>query len=60
MNFLEVQFSIRGQTIPADHGYALYSAVKKLLQEQKNSPIHQMSYLLSCFYSKLRPFKPQL
>lgn len=41
MNFLEVQFSIRGQTLPADHGYALYSAVKKLLQEQKkltNSP----------------------
>lgn len=33
MNFLEIQFSLRGKTLPADHGYALYSAVKKLLQE---------------------------
>ncbi|MCW6038673.1 type I-MYXAN CRISPR-associated protein Cas6/Cmx6 [Spirulina subsalsa FACHB-351] len=32
MNFLEVQFSLRGQTLPADHGYALYSALKKYLQ----------------------------
>ncbi|WP_017303318.1 type I-MYXAN CRISPR-associated protein Cas6/Cmx6 [Spirulina subsalsa] len=32
MNFLEVQFSLRGQTLPADHGYALYSALKKFLQ----------------------------
>ena len=37
MNFLEVQFSLRGQTLPADHGYALYSAIKKILQEQKIS-----------------------
>lgn len=35
MNFLEVQFSLRGQTLPADHGYALYSAIKKLCQEQQ-------------------------
>lgn len=33
MNFLEIQFMLRGKTLPADHGYALYSAVKKLLQE---------------------------
>ncbi|MDX2271601.1 MAG: type I-MYXAN CRISPR-associated protein Cas6/Cmx6 [Cyanobacteriota bacterium] len=33
MNFLEIQFSLRGKTLPADHGYALYSAVKKLLQD---------------------------
>jgi len=37
MNFLEVQFSLRGQTLPADHGYALYSAIKKLLQEQQDT-----------------------
>lgn len=35
MNFLEVQFSLRGQTLPADHGYALYSAIKKLALENK-------------------------
>lgn len=33
MNFLEIQFSLRGKTLPADHGYALYSAVKKSLQD---------------------------
>lgn len=32
-NFLEIQFSLRGKTLPSDHGYALYSAIKKLLQE---------------------------
>lgn len=31
-NFLEIQFSLRGKTLPADHGYALYSAVKRSLQ----------------------------
>lgn len=33
MNFLEIQFALRGKTLPADHGYALYSAMKKLLQD---------------------------
>jgi CRISPR-associated protein Cas6 len=33
MNFLELQFSLRGQTLPADHGYALYSCVKKICQD---------------------------
>lgn len=37
MNFLEVQFSLRGQTLPADHGYSLYSAVKKLCQEKAST-----------------------
>ncbi|APB34493.1 hypothetical protein GlitD10_2164 [Gloeomargarita lithophora Alchichica-D10] len=32
MNFLEIQYSLQGKTLPADHGYALYSAVKKCLQ----------------------------
>jgi len=47
MNFLEIQFALGGttKTLPADHGYALYSAVKQLLQksetiseEQKDIP----------------------
>lgn len=33
MDFIEIQFSLRGKTLPADHGYALYSALKKALQE---------------------------
>lgn len=33
MNFLEIQFVLRGKKLPADHGYALYAAVKKRLQE---------------------------
>jgi CRISPR-associated protein Cas6 len=37
VNFLEIQFSLRGKTLPADHGYALYSALKKISQEQQNS-----------------------
>jgi len=36
MNFLEIQFMLRGKTLPADHGYALYSAVKKCLQEAED------------------------
>lgn len=40
MNFLEIQFALRGKTLPSDHGYALYSAVKKSLQtvEDKSFP----------------------
>lgn len=33
MEFLEVQFSLRGKTLPSDHGYLLYSAMKKVIQE---------------------------
>jgi CRISPR-associated protein Cas6 len=39
MNFLEIQFALRGRTLPADHGYALYSAVKKLLQDSTDNSI---------------------
>ncbi|ELR97557.1 type I-MYXAN CRISPR-associated protein Cas6/Cmx6 [Gloeocapsa sp. PCC 73106] len=35
MSFLEIQFSLRGKTLPADHGYALYATVKKLLQQHQ-------------------------
>ncbi|GAB4147262.1 MAG: type I-MYXAN CRISPR-associated protein Cas6/Cmx6 [Cyanobacteria bacterium J069] len=39
MDFLEIQFALQGKTLPADHGYALYSAVKKRLQEQENESL---------------------
>lgn len=32
-HFLEIHYSLRGKTLPADHGYALYSAIKQLLQK---------------------------
>jgi hypothetical protein len=35
MNFLEIQFSLRGQTLPADHGFSLYSALKNLCHKQQ-------------------------
>ncbi|ACB50543.1 hypothetical protein cce_1193 [Crocosphaera subtropica ATCC 51142] len=35
MNFLEIQCSVRGKTLPADHGYALYSAIKHICKEQQ-------------------------
>ena len=40
MNFLEIQFAIEGttKTLPADHGYALYSAVKQVLQKAEVEP----------------------
>lgn len=40
MNFLEIQFSIGSttKTLPADHGYALYSAVKKVVQQVEAEP----------------------
>jgi CRISPR-associated protein Cas6 len=39
MDFLEIQFSLRGKTLPADHGYALYSAIKQRLQENKDESL---------------------
>jgi CRISPR-associated protein Cas6 len=35
MNFLELQFLLRGKILRADHGYALYSAIKKICQAQE-------------------------
>lgn len=32
-HFLEIHYSLRGKTLPADHGYALYSAIKQQLQK---------------------------
>lgn len=39
MDFLEIQFSLRGKTLPADHGYALYAAIKKALQESEQDTL---------------------
>jgi CRISPR-associated protein Cas6 len=39
MNFLEIQFSLRGKTLPADHGYPMYSAVKKFLQDSTDDSV---------------------
>jgi CRISPR-associated protein Cas6 len=40
MNFLEIQFALgrTTKTLPADHGYALYSAVKQVLQKAEVEP----------------------
>ncbi|MEB3225798.1 MAG: type I-MYXAN CRISPR-associated protein Cas6/Cmx6 [Synechococcus sp.] len=38
MNFLEVQFKLRGKTLPADHGYSLYSAIKQIWQQSALVP----------------------
>ncbi|QUS62313.1 type I-MYXAN CRISPR-associated protein Cas6/Cmx6 [Synechocystis sp. PCC 7339] len=35
MNFLELQFLLRGKILRADHGYALYSAIKQICQAQE-------------------------
>lgn len=32
-HFLEIHYGLRGKTLPADHGYALYSAIKQQLQK---------------------------
>lgn len=37
MNFLEIQFALRGKTLPADHGYALYSALKNVVAENSEN-----------------------
>jgi len=39
MDFLEIQFALRGKTLPADNGYELYSAVKKSLQTVEDTSI---------------------
>ncbi|NEQ95925.1 MAG: type I-MYXAN CRISPR-associated protein Cas6/Cmx6 [Cyanothece sp. SIO2G6] len=41
MNFIEIQFQLRGKTLPADHGYALYSAIKSALRENQDTSIPQ-------------------
>jgi CRISPR-associated protein Cas6 len=40
MTFIEIQFELQGKSLPADHGYSLYSAVKKNLLETEN-PLKQ-------------------
>lgn len=43
MNFLEIQFALRGQTLPADHGYSLYSALKNIVSEESKKIILENS-----------------
>ena len=52
-NFLEIQFAIAGntKTLPADHGYALYSAVKKVLQDANDLPKNMPSEVKLCSVS---------
>lgn len=38
MNVLEIQYSLRGKTLPADHGYSLYSALKKTVMNGNSLP----------------------
>ena len=38
MNYLQIQFALRGKTLPADHGYALYSALKNLDLKELKTP----------------------
>ncbi len=37
MHFLELRFPIQGQTLPTDHGYALFAAFSRLLPEAHDS-----------------------
>lgn len=38
MNYLELQFQLRGKTLPADHGYSLYSALKQNVLHGESFP----------------------
>lgn len=38
MNFLEIQFTLRGKTLPSDHGYSIYSALKKTVLDEESLP----------------------
>lgn len=52
MNFLEIQFSLKGKTLPADHGYSLYSALKNIVSEKSKNII------LEDF--KIKDFPPEI
>jgi CRISPR-associated protein Cas6 len=53
INFLEVQFSLRGQTLPADHGYALYSAIKKICQQQLGNLLDENNFKADVLLSSI-------
>jgi CRISPR-associated protein Cas6 len=52
MNFLEIQFALRGKTLPADHGYSLYSALKNIVSENSSQIILEDS--------RTRDFPPEV
>lgn len=37
MNYLEIQYQLQGKTLPADHGYALYSVIKKMVLNRQDT-----------------------
>lgn len=55
-NFLEVHFGVgaASQTLPADHGYALYSAVKKVVQAAGIDPADLPSDVKLCSVPGIR------
>lgn len=38
---VDLFFSLRGQRVPVDHGYALYAAISQLLHEDKDGWLHR-------------------
>lgn len=52
MNFLEIQFALRGKTLPADHGYSLYSALKNIVSKDSKNIILENS--------KIKDFPPEV
>lgn len=38
MNYLELQYQLRGKTLPSDHGYSLYSAIKTTVLNGESLP----------------------
>ncbi len=52
MNFLEIQFSLRGKILPADHGYSLYSALKDIVSEDSKKRVKEEP--------KIKDFPPEL
>lgn len=38
MNYLEIDFALRGETLPSDHGYLIYSAIKKTVLDEEPFP----------------------
>lgn len=38
MNYLQIEFALRGKTLPSDNGYAICSAIKKNLLSEKALP----------------------
>lgn len=42
---VDLFFSLRGQRVPVDHGYSLYGAISRLLEEDKPGWLHCSEYI---------------